>query len=131
MKKKTLKIIALTLVIIVALIIFISAIAGIGIFKKNPVTKNLDSFAQCLSEKNVTMYGAYWCPHCLNEKALFGDSWKYMQYVECDPNGPNNNAQLCTDLGIDGYPTWIINGEKMPGEVSIDTLAKLSGCSLT
>ena len=32
----------------------------------------LNAFAQCLSEKAVTMYGADWCPHCQNEKNAFG-----------------------------------------------------------
>ena len=61
---------------------------------------NLDAFAQCLAEKKITMYGAEWCPHCLNEKNAFGDSFKYVPYVEC-PEKPDK----CLAAGIRGYPT--------------------------
>lgn len=31
-----------------------------------------DDFAKCLSEKGVKFYGAFWCSHCANQKAMFG-----------------------------------------------------------
>ena len=30
-----------------------------------------DSFAQCLTDDGVKMYGAWWCPHCQSQKKLF------------------------------------------------------------
>ena len=30
-----------------------------------------DGFAQCLKDKGATFYGAFWCPHCKAQKALF------------------------------------------------------------
>lgn len=91
---------------------------------------NLDSFAQCLSVSGVKMYGAYWCGHCQNNKKIFGSSVQYISYIECDPNGQNSEAGLCAEKGIDGYPTWEINGKFYPGEQSLSKLAQLSGCSL-
>ena len=87
---------------------------------------NLDSFAKCLAEKKITMYGAYWCPHCQSQKKLFGDSFQYVPYVEC-PNSP----KVCLDKGATGYPTWITSdGTKLVGEQSLEKLSQISGCSL-
>ena len=69
-----------------------------------PTNKNFDEFAKCLTQKGAVMYGAVWCPHCIEQKAAFGDSFKYINYVECP-----DNTQLCIDKGISGYPTWIIS----------------------
>ncbi len=92
----------------------------------NDPSTNLDAFAQCLAEKKITMYGADWCPHCLNEKHAFGDSFKYVPYVEC-PQEPNK----CLAAGIRGYPTWLMaDGKKLEGEQGISGLAAESGCPL-
>lgn len=94
-------------------------------------TPNLDDFAKCLTDNDVKMYGAYWCPHCENNKKAFGDSWKYITYVECAVEGqPQVQTTACTVAGIEGYPTWVIKGEKYPGEQSLENLARLSGCKL-
>jgi glutaredoxin len=89
-----------------------------------------DDFAKCLTEKGATLYGAYWCPHCQNQKAMFGSSKKYLNYVECDPNGDNANPDLCKSNNITGYPTWIVNGTHYEGEQSLEKLGSLTGCSL-
>lgn len=69
-----------------------------------PTNKNYDEFAKCLTQKGETMYGAAWCPHCIEQKAAFGTSFKYINYVECP-----DNTQLCIDKGIQGYPTWLLS----------------------
>ncbi len=88
-----------------------------------------DALAKCLSEKGAKMYGAYWCPHCQNQKKDFGDSFQYVTYVECTADGPNGNPAACELAGIQGYPTWIINGVQYSGEQSLGTLAKVAGCA--
>lgn len=86
----------------------------------------MDVFAKCVSSKGVTMYGAEWCSHCLAEKNAFGASFKYVPYVECP-----DNIKLCTDKGINGYPTWIDGaGKKYEGEQGLQGVAKISGCVL-
>ncbi len=91
----------------------------------------LDDFAKCLTEKGAVMYGAYWCPHCANQKNMFEGSMKYVNYVECDARGNNANPALCREKGINGYPTWIFgNGERLEGEVQLSQLAQMTGCSL-
>ncbi|MDP1688943.1 MAG: thioredoxin domain-containing protein [bacterium] len=92
---------------------------------------NLDSFASCLKEKGVEFYGAWWCPHCQNQKKLFGNSVKLLPYVECyiEPDA-NNQLQVCKDKNITGYPTWIFaDGSILSGEISIATLSEKTGCS--
>jgi len=92
---------------------------------------NLDEFAKCLTTNNAKFYGAYWCAHCNNQKKLFGDSLKYVQYVECAVEGqPQVQTEECTKAGISGYPTWVINGKSYPGEQTLDSLAKLTGCTV-
>jgi len=91
-----------------------------------PANANLESFAKCLASKGATMYGAKWCPHCLREKGNFGESFKYISYVECP-----DNIQLCTEKGITGYPTWIFgDGKILEGEQGLSKLSSESGCPL-
>ena len=91
-----------------------------------PSAGQYDTFAKCLASQNLTMYGAVWCSHCQNEKSHFGDSFKYVPYVECP-----DNLKLCEDKGIVGFPTWIDNtGKKYEGEQGLAGLAKISGCVL-
>lgn len=88
-------------------------------------TGNYDEFAQCLTEKGVTMYGTEWCSHCQDQKEMFGSSFQYIYFVDCD-----KDRDKCTEAGVTGYPTWRINGENYPGEQSLYKLASLTNCSL-
>jgi thiol-disulfide isomerase/thioredoxin len=63
----------------------------------------------CLAEKKVVMFGASWCPHCADQKKMFGRSAKNMPYFECSKG--NTQVQECTDRGITSYPTWQFNEE--------------------
>ena len=85
-----------------------------------------DSFAQCLTEKGVTMYGTEWCSHCQNQKKLFGRSFGNINYIDCD-----RDKNACLAAGVEGYPTWVIDGKTYPGEQRLERLATLSGCELT
>lgn len=90
-----------------------------------------DEFAQCLADKGVTMYGAWWCPHCKDQKALFGSAFKKVNYVECSPNQTKGMSQECTDAGIKGYPTWVLADKtQLSGVQTFEKLAEKSGCEL-
>ncbi|RJQ17615.1 hypothetical protein C4573_01395 [Candidatus Woesearchaeota archaeon] len=93
--------------------------------------KDYTTFAQCLTENNASMYGAYWCSHCANQKKEFGSAFMYINYVECDAKGAKANPALCEEKGIQGYPTWEIHGILFPGEMPLDKLSGLSGCPLS
>ena len=86
---------------------------------------SLDSFAKCLTDKGITMYGTEWCGYCNKQKALFGDSFQYVNFVDCD-----ENKEACSNSGIRGYPSWIINSELKPGLTQLEDLASLSGCEI-
>jgi len=100
----------------------------------NPINEPNEDFAKCLSEKSVKMYGAYWCPHCQNNKEMFGNGGKILVdlgiYVECEAGGENPQADVCSEKGISGYPTWEISNNLYSGEMSLDKIAELSGCNL-
>lgn len=115
-------------VIVAVIVVLVVILGAYFLFGSNYVTtnKNLDLFAKCLAEKNVTMYGAEWCSHCQNEKSAFGESFKYVPYVEC----PDNPTE-CLAAGVESYPTWIFpDGKKLVGEQGIQKLSEESGCPL-
>jgi hypothetical protein len=83
--------------------------------------------AKILKEKGVTFYGAYWCPHCANQKEVFGkEAWAYINYVECAPKGYGYKG-LCKN--VDGFPTWRDKRGKfeLSGERPLETIAKAVG----
>jgi hypothetical protein len=91
----------------------------------------LDEFAKCISEKGAVFYGAEWCSHCKNQKEEFGNSFKYVNYVECSVPGGRGQVKECQDKEIKGYPTWEFgDGSRMTGEVPMDVLADTTGCQL-
>ncbi len=89
-------------------------------------TGALDEFARCLAQKSATMYGAYWCSVCKEEKKAFGISFRLVPYVECTAE-----PKKCLDAGIKGYPTWIFpDGRKFEGIQGVERLSQESGCPL-
>jgi len=119
-----------TLIIAVGLIagglVWSSKAGNSGAENASPKDAALATFAQCVADKGLTMYGAAWCSHCKNEKAAFGKAFSYIPYVECP-----ENAQLCLDKGIKGYPTWTdADGTKYEGEQGLEGIARISGCVL-
>lgn len=91
--------------------------------------KNLDDFAKCLTQKEVKFYGAWWCPHCRNQKAEFGDSMKYVDYIECEKTpgvSQGDIVQTCTDAKIEAFPTWIFpDGTKQLGELPLEKIKRI------
>jgi hypothetical protein len=90
-----------------------------------------DTFAQCLADKGAIFYGAFWCSHCQNQKAMFGKSARLLPYVECSTPDGRGQLPLCTEKKIEGYPTWVFpDGSRESGEVSLARLAEKTGCTL-
>lgn len=84
--------------------------------------------AKHLSATGAKMYSAYWCPHCHEQKELFGqEATKVLPSVECDPNGINPQADLCQSKQVRGYPTWEIAGQFYSGRQTLEDLANYSG----
>jgi uncharacterized membrane protein/glutaredoxin len=84
--------------------------------------------ARHLTKIGAKEYKAWWCPHCHEQKQMFGkEAYKELTEIECDPNGKNARPDLCQAAGIQGYPTWEINGKLLSGAKFPDELAQLSG----
>lgn len=91
----------------------------------------LDSFATCIKDSGATFYGAFWCPHCRDQKALFGRSAKNLPYVECSTPDSKGQTQECIDKGIKGYPTWEFKDGSMKDQIlSLEELASITSCAL-
>ncbi len=119
--------------------LYIGVFAGmailIGIFvfwMSKPVSPGkYDGFAQCLKDKGVAFYGAFWCPHCQDQKKIFGNSAKLLPYVECSLPSGKGQTQECIDKGIETYPTWeFADGTRETGELSFERLSEKSSCNL-
>lgn len=88
------------------------------------------ALARHLREIGAKEYGAYWCPHCHDQKMLFGkEAGAIIDYVECDPRGQNSRAQMCqaAAANVKGFPTWEIKGQFYSGTQSLEKLADVSG----
>ena len=84
--------------------------------------------ADHLSAGGAVMYSAYWCPHCHDQKELFGkQASDQLQVVECAPDGRDNQADLCKRKGLTGFPSWEIKGKIDSGVRPLSELADLSG----
>jgi hypothetical protein len=118
--------IALGVVLVVVAIFVIVRMSG----NSSASTGKYDGFAQCLTDSGVVMYGSFTCPHCTRQKESFGNSWKYVNSVECTlPNG--GQTRKCIDAGIESYPTWDFGeDERASGFIPLRDLGSKAGCSL-
>jgi len=115
-KKNHLKIIFIIFLLTCSLLYFTT--------KEDPYKSSL---AQYITENNAEMYGAFWCGACAKQKEIFGNSFKHIDYIECDERGKDAQPEKCKINNVEAYPTWIINGEKIVGVKTLEDLASLSG----
>ena len=99
-------------------------VAGVNSEQDNEYVAKLADF---MTSQGAVLYGAYWCPHCQEQKKIFGDAIKKINYVECDSRGPNANPDECRGQNIKSYPTWIYQGQQYVGTQSLSQLAKIVG----
>ena len=89
----------------------------------------LMGLAMKLKESGATFYGASWCPHCKEQKALFGASVDRLPYVECSTGGPRApTSPACISARVQTYPTWeFANGDRTTGVLTLQQLADRVG----
>lgn len=118
---------------ITAGIIAVVAIGGLvawGVYENKKPGK-YDVLAQCISDSGAKFYGAFWCPHCANQKKEFGTSAKLLPYIECSTPDGKGKLPVCEEAGITGYPTWrFADGTELGGEVSLADLSAKTMCPL-
>ncbi|MCC6520877.1 hypothetical protein IT403_02770 [Candidatus Nomurabacteria bacterium] len=108
-------------------------VGGILVLVKKPSGPGkYDQFAQCLADKGAKFYGAFWCPHCQNQKRMFGSkSAKLLPYTECSTPDGKGTTQACIDAGVKSYPTWkFADGTELVGEIPLAQLAEKTSCVL-
>jgi len=83
---------------------------------------DIAKLAQCMWDKWVKMYGTETCSHCIDQKEMFGENFKYIKYVDCA-----QTPDTCSK--IEWTPTWEFpNWELLPGKQQLSVLAEKSGC---
>lgn len=92
------------------IVLILISLSIYGVVKLTTAPGKYDDFAKCLTNTDIVMYGTDWCSHCKEQKALFGRSFKYVDYRNCD-----YNKEECDNKDITGYPTWLINEKKISG----------------
>jgi hypothetical protein len=91
----------------------------------------LDGFAKCVKSKGARMYGAWWCPHCADQKEEFGYAFQYVDYVECSPEGKREVNDVCKRAGVAHFPTWqFADGSRTEGVLPLAQLGEKTGCKL-
>ena len=121
-----------TILWIVGSLLVVGALVSLLVIQARKPGK-YDTLAQCIADSGAKFYGAFWCPHCQAQKAMFGKSAKKLPYVECsEPNG-KEQLPICKEAKIEGYPTWkLADNTLIPNEdgsgVSIETLATKTNC---
>jgi hypothetical protein len=108
-------------------LLFVLAYAG-GWYYRN---HRYDGFAKCLASKQAKMYGLYWCPHCAEQKAMFGKAFQYVPYEECAIKSSRELAPACKAAGVKLFPSWQF-GTNPPkeGVFPLEELSDKTGCAL-
>jgi len=113
--------------------VLLVAVFGLAYYLFHRNEHKHDGFARCLSQHGVKMYGAWWCPHCQEQKEKFGASFEYAPYVECGIKGQTHGqSQVCKDEKVEHYPTWQFppTGERVERIFSLEELSDRTGCAL-
>ncbi len=117
-----------TTFIISLLIIVVAVIVGITVGNK---PGDYDTFAQCIEDSGAKFYGAFWCPHCLDQKTLFGKSAELLPYIECSLPDRSGQTEECSDLEVQSYPTWeFADGERIERVMTLQELSEKTDCDL-
>ncbi|HRH23586.1 MAG TPA: hypothetical protein PK295_03070 [Candidatus Magasanikbacteria bacterium] len=108
-------------------ILVLAGIIGLSVYKKNQPGE-FDTFASCIKDSGAIFYGAFWCPHCQSQKALFGKSARLLPYTECSTPS-KSQLPICNEAGVTSYPTWkFSDGTMVTGEQSFQQLSDKTKC---
>lgn len=108
-----------TIFVVIAILTII-----IFIYVKNNNYVN-EKLAKCIASKS-TLYVSTGCVACKYQEEIFGDSFKYLNVVDCAVNP--EKCSLIIENGYISTPSWIINNKKYTGVQSIEKLKELTGC---
>ena len=99
---------------------------------ETPTLSDMEIFAQCITDSGATFFGADWCPHCTEQKEMFGElAAALLPYQECSSEENTSQTESCTLEGIEAYPTWeFSDGSRLTGSLPLETLAEETACVL-
>ena len=100
------------LVWVLSMFALVLVLSGCGSKTTTTSSPAITELASCLTKNGATFYGTEWCPHCKDQKKLFGDALAQVNYIDCDKNSP-----ACAD------------GSTLVGTQSLEALAAKSWCS--
>ena len=110
------------------------------------IDPRIEALANCLADKGIKEYGAFWCPNCAKQSELFGKADSILKdreiYIECDPRcsvpkenlpvackGVVGQTGLCLEKSVNKYPHWEFpNGDILLGVQELKALADKAGC---
>ncbi len=118
--------------IISTIVILVVVVAGLIVLQmQSNKPGKYDELATCINDSGAKFYGAFWCPHCADQKALFKGSEELLPYVECSLPDASGVTPICLEKEITGYPTWEFpDGSRLSTVQSLETLATKTNCSL-
>lgn len=107
------------------------ALAGVLYFAQTGtlVKRDYTPLAEALNEKGVVYYASFKCNNCKRQEKLLGEAYKLLNHIECHPEGPGGNPELCLQKKIDHTPTFLIekDGVEIVRKVGIQSIEELSG----
>ncbi|MEI6529022.1 MAG: hypothetical protein WCN88_01280 [Candidatus Falkowbacteria bacterium] len=129
-KMKIISILLASAIIVVAVLVYSNSKSKTNLNIQNTNSNSSVSFAQCLKNQGALFYGAFWCSHCQNQKAMFGSDAKDLPFVECSTPDGQGQLAICQQNNIPGYPTWVFkDGSRLSGELTLTQLAEKTGCT--
>ncbi len=91
--------------------------------------QSLLELAACIRDRGAVYYGAYWCPVCAKQNALFGEFVSLLPYHECYDADTREKRSSCRH--VDSFPTWeFADGTVRTGLQPLERLAALTDCPL-
>jgi len=124
-KNKRSKFINASMIILIIIMSFFAIIKINSSEEKEKLSQEgIQNLINELNDKNITLYGMSWCPHCKDQKSLFGENIDELDYIDCDIS-PDD---ICKELSV--VPVWITPDEKIfVGQMSLSEIERISsGC---
>lgn len=83
------------------------------------------TFADCLKEKGVLIFGQSTEPNTLSQLNVLGN-YAYKVYVDCI----GTNLEVCQQLGVTEVPTIVMGNSSVTGVHSLEWFEQISGCTM-
>ena len=107
--------------------------AGVMYFAQTGIVVKSDysGLVEHMNKAGWVYYKSYICSNCRRQEALLGEAYNKVNAVECHPDGPNGNPELCLKNNITKTPTWILERDgvevrRVEGLQTIEALMEMS-----